>query len=222
MESNREVFIASSTDNGRTFSANKRVAAEACPCCKTALAVGPDNRVYVSWRQVLPGNFRHIAVTSSQDQGNTFAEPKIVSDDQWMLAGCPVSGPAMAVSSDGILKVLWYSAGKNGEKGLYSSESGDGGKTFGERKMIAPGDVRGTPALATTGKLSIAVTEKSAGQVGGAYVDGVGAGLPSVPGSVPAATFSGAHLATAYVAEANQKRRIWLVFDTTARHENNQ
>ena len=118
MESNSEVFIASSSDGGRTFSANKRVASDVCPCCKTALAVASDGRVYLSWRQVLPGNFRHIAVASSSDQGQTFSDPKIVSDDQWMLAGCPVSGPSMSVTGKDALDVLWYSAGKNGETGL--------------------------------------------------------------------------------------------------------
>src|SRR5262249_33270590 len=44
MENNREVFIASSGDGGRTFSDNRRVAENACPCCKTALAVAPDGR----------------------------------------------------------------------------------------------------------------------------------------------------------------------------------
>src|SRR5215204_666383 len=35
MESNRELYLTYSTDGGRTFSANRRVASEVCPCCKT-------------------------------------------------------------------------------------------------------------------------------------------------------------------------------------------
>jgi hypothetical protein len=42
MESNREVFVASSIDGGRTFTANQRVATEACPCCKTSLAMSSE------------------------------------------------------------------------------------------------------------------------------------------------------------------------------------
>jgi hypothetical protein len=151
MESNREVFMASSGDGGRTFSANKRVASDACPCCKTALAVGGDGRVYFSWRQVLPGDYRHIAVASSNDQGQSFSEPKIVSDDQWMIAGCPVSGPGMLAGADGRLRVLWYSGGKNGESGLYASESTDAGKTFGPRLLVNKGQTRGTPVLVKAG-----------------------------------------------------------------------
>jgi hypothetical protein len=94
MESNRELFVSSSSDGGHTFTPNRQVATDVCPCCKTALAIGPEGRVYLSWRQVLPGDLRHIAVSSSADGGKSFTESKIVSDDQWVLAGCPVSGSA--------------------------------------------------------------------------------------------------------------------------------
>ena len=42
MESNRDLYLTYSTDGGRTFSPNRKVASDACPCCKTALAVSPD------------------------------------------------------------------------------------------------------------------------------------------------------------------------------------
>jgi hypothetical protein len=95
-ESNRVAYFASSADGGRTFSRNVKLAGEVCPCCKTSLAVGEDGRVYAAWRQVMPGNFRHIAVASSGDGGETFNAPTVVSDDRWELRGCPVSGPALA------------------------------------------------------------------------------------------------------------------------------
>jgi hypothetical protein len=74
MESNRELFVAFSTDSGKTFSPNRKVAENACPCCKTALAVSADGTLYASWRQVLPGNFRHIAVANSTDGGVKFLQ----------------------------------------------------------------------------------------------------------------------------------------------------
>jgi hypothetical protein len=147
MENNREVFFATSTDGGRTFSTNQRVATDVCPCCKTALAISPDGRLYLGWRQVLPGDLRHIAVASSADQGKTFSAPRIVSDDQWVLAGCPVSGPSLSIDKTGALNVLWYSEGKNGQTGLYWSQSNDNGATFGARKLLAAGQTRGTPLL---------------------------------------------------------------------------
>src|ERR1041384_3013339 len=131
MESNRDVYLSYSTDGGRTFSANHRVATEACPCCKTSLAVAADGTLYAGWRQVLPGSFRHIAVASSADGGTTFSQPVIVSDDHWMLQGCPVSGPSLSVDgASGNLKVVWYAAGGGSAPGGYFAESNDKGRSF--------------------------------------------------------------------------------------------
>src|SRR5215208_6965891 len=123
MESNRDLYLAYSTDGGRTFSANRKVASDACPCCKTSLAVSVDGTLYAGWRQVLPGNYRHIAVASSTDGGTKFSAPVIVSDDRWMLQGCPVSGPSLSVDkASGLLKIVWFAGGENGAPGLYFAE----------------------------------------------------------------------------------------------------
>jgi hypothetical protein len=68
-----------------------------CYCCKTAVAAGPNGSLYAAWRHVYPGNIRDIAFTVSRDNGRTFAAPLRVSDDHWVLDGCPENGPAMAI-----------------------------------------------------------------------------------------------------------------------------
>lgn len=151
-EPNRVVVFAASGDGGRTFSPNLKVGAEACPCCRTALAVAGDGRVYVGWRQVLPGEFRHIAVAASSDGGRSFAAPSVVSDDRWELRACPVSGPALAAGDGGALRVLWYTAGEAGPAGLYSAESSDGGRNFTPRRAVAGGSLHGTPLLQRDGR----------------------------------------------------------------------
>jgi hypothetical protein len=218
MEANREVFVASSTDGGRTFSQNLLVAREACPCCKTAVTTGGDGRVYVAWRQVLPGNYRHIAVSSSTDGGRTFSEPVIASDDKWMIAGCPVSGPALAAASDNRLRVLWYSAGEAGSPGIYWSESRDGGKTFSSRKALAEGAAFGTPRLIMgPGNNLTAVWESNqqgASKIVVARLDSAGAPTASeIPsqGQLPTATATRDQLFITYIAKQNEQRSIWLV-----------
>ena len=217
MESNREVFIASSTDGGRSFAKNQRVATNVCPCCKTALATASDGRLYISWRQVLPGDYRHIAVASSPDQGKTFTEPKIVSDDQWVLAGCPVSGATLFAAEDGSVRVLWYSEGKNGQTGLYSSRTTDNGATFGPRQLIAAGGVRGTPVLIRGRDGLEAIwqgVENSARTVQIARI-----GDATTPRSfvvvtnaeLPAATANGARLFVAYIAKGVAGQEVWVV-----------
>lgn len=210
-EQNREVFFAVSSDGGRTFSPNRRVASEACPCCKTALAVSAQGRVYVGWRQVLPGDFRHIAVASSED-GVNFDAPTVVSDDHWELRGCPVSGPALAAGDGGALRVLWYTAGEAGRPGLYSVESADGGRTFGPRRAVSEGNLRGTPLLlADAGGRPFALFE-GAGESGsnGLWRVRLGqepAGAERVAdGGSAAATARGGRLSVAYLAQGG----VWL------------
>ena len=211
MESNREVFVSYSTDGGRTFSTNKRVAANVCPCCKTSLAIAPDGRVYLGWRQVLPGEFRHIAVASSTDQGQTFSEPKIVGDDQWMIAGCPVSGSSMTVLTDGTLRVLWYSAGKNGETGIYSSDSKDGGKTFAARNLVSKGETRGTPVLLSATSGTIAVWEGDENILTAALRQTPSEAYRISKGELPAAVQTSASLVAAYVGKVDEHRAIYVI-----------
>ena len=75
----------------------RAIAHGVCYCCKTALATGTDGAVYTAWRHVYPGNVRDIAFTMSRDGGRTFEPPVRVSDDNWVLDGCPENGPAMTV-----------------------------------------------------------------------------------------------------------------------------
>ena len=217
MESNRELFIADSTDGGRTFSRNRKIAGDACPCCKTALAVASDGTVYVSWRHVLPGNYRHIAVASSPDAGATFSKPVIVSDDKWMLHGCPVSGPSLSVADNGTLKVLWYAAGEANAPGLYFSESKDKAQSFSPRQLIAQEGVRGTPVLmAGNGTNSDVAVWEMAGQNGAeTKFRAVGHDRPATTigtgVELPAAAFTNNGLFVAYVSKVNEKRSVWLI-----------
>jgi hypothetical protein len=78
-----------------------------CYCCKTAIATGADGSVYAAWRHVYPGNVRDIAFTASRDGGRTFAPPQRVSEDHWVLDGCPENGPALAVDDRNRVHVVW-------------------------------------------------------------------------------------------------------------------
>jgi hypothetical protein len=78
-----------------------------CYCCKTALVVGAGSSIYAAWRHVYPGNLRDMAFTVSRDGGRTFAPPVRVSEDKWMLEGCPDDGPSMAVDTKGRIHIVW-------------------------------------------------------------------------------------------------------------------
>ncbi|MDX6304601.1 MAG: hypothetical protein QOI77_1570 [Blastocatellia bacterium] len=224
VESNREVFLASSVDGGQSFSQNQRVATDVCPCCKTSLAVAKDGRIYVSWRQVLPGDYRHIAVSSSSDQGKTFAKPSIVSDDEWVLKGCPVSGAALLAGADATLRVLWYAGSDKGQRGVYWSESRDAGKTFTPRQLLAASSARGTPVL-LRGQLTsdIGVWQSGEGNKAQILLARLDQGKQTAaratnipfPGELPAAAVTNQRVFIVYVASDSQRQTIWLM-NTTA------
>ena len=207
-EPNSEVFFAVSNDGGRTFSANKRIASDVCPCCKTAVVTAPDGRLYVGWRQVVGDNFRHIAVASSIDQGATFTQPTIVSDDQWQIAACPVSGPALAAGDGDLLDVYWYSAGNAGQPGIYKSESKDSGKTFAPRQLVNFEATSGTPVLVNASSL---VFCQSGGRI--AVADTHSDIASSIAdGSNPAGTIVGGKPVIAIVKNDGSKRAVWLTW----------
>ena len=214
MESNRDLYLTYSTDGGRTFAANRKVASEACPCCKTALAVSSDGTLYAGWRQVLPGSFRHIAVAMSSDGGTNFSKPVIVSDDRWVLQGCPVSGPSLSVDrSTGVLKVIWYAAGEGNAPGVYFAESKDKAQSFSPRQLLAEETVQGTPALAAGQNSVIALWQttrvaetkmRDLGNAGSAISVALNAELP-------AGIFSKEKLFVAYIGREKEQRSVWLI-----------
>jgi hypothetical protein len=216
-EPNREVFFTVSDNGGRSFQTNKRIATDACPCCSTAISVSPDNRVYVSWRQVLPGDFRHIAVAHSDNAGEEFSQPVIVSDDRWSIGGCPVSGGALSAGANGMLSVLWYTAGNAGPEGLYWAQSTDGGRTFGQRKLVYQGHSQGTPCIVDRSSDQLYAIWEGSDPQGppSAMLKDLGGGSSSADAtplstgsSVPVAVLKDDRLYVAYVNTTHEKRNI--------------
>jgi hypothetical protein len=213
-EPNREIYFAVSSDGGKSFSANKRLAGDVCPCCKTSILAATDNRVYVSWRQVLTDDFRHIAVAASDDDGSSFSSLVIVSNDQWQINACPVSGASLTTNSDNTLNVAWLTAGKAGAPGLYSTKSKDGGKTFLPRTLISESVVSGTPVLLADGTMRNIVVWEDNGKIMSATLDKENLNVEDKQeiseGQLPASTTNGEKLFVSYVKKENDRGGIWL------------
>jgi peroxiredoxin len=155
------VYTTHSRDAGATWAPNVRVvpgtsaAAEACPCCRTAIAADARGTVYLAWRAVLPADgpdaalvhdsttadahahhgggsraaVRDLVVARSDDGGVTWGNPVRVAADDWVFDGCPHAGPSLALDAQDRLHVSWWT-GKPGGAGVYYARSGDGGSTF--------------------------------------------------------------------------------------------
>ena len=141
--------------------------------------------------------------------------PVIVSDDKWVLHGCPVSGPSLSVADNGTLKVLWYSAGEANAPGLYFAESKDKGQSYSQRQLIAQEGVRGTPVLAAGGKSEVAVWEMAGTEGSEAKFRTVANDGPAISigknVELPAVALSKDGLFVAYVSKVKEKRSVWLI-----------
>lgn len=124
-----EVRFAISTDGGRSFSASRVIDANACPCCRTALATAADGSVYVAWRKVYPGNVRDVVVARKAPGAADFGAPVRVGADGWVYPGCPHAGPALAVDARGRVHVGWYTGATN-RQGLWYAVSADQGRSW--------------------------------------------------------------------------------------------
>ena len=149
MAQKSKLFFASLDDT----LAPKAITGGVCYCCKTALAESADgSTIYLAWRHVYPGNFRDIAFTRSRDGGRTFAPPIRVSEDKWMLEGCPDDGPAMAVDAQRRVHLAWptlIAGAGNADPtiGLFYATSTDD-KPFTPRERIATEGVAHHPQIA--------------------------------------------------------------------------
>ena len=136
-----------------------------CYCCKTAIAAGPGNTMFLAWRHVYAGNLRDIAFAASRDGGKTFASPVRVSQDKWQLEGCPDDGPSMVVDKTGAVHIVWPTVvtEKSGPvKALFYATSTDG-RTFSPRERIPTEGQANHPQLAIDANGSLAVTWDESG-----------------------------------------------------------
>jgi hypothetical protein len=157
----QDLFQAVLRSNGAR--SETRVAENVCFCCKTGVATAPDGSVYVAWRHIYPPNLRDIAVARSTDGGRTFAPPVRVSEDGWAIDGCPDDGPSLAVDAGGVLHVAWPTlvAGSDRGKGIFYSDSSDGGRTFVPRVRLDAGDgAAAHPQLAVGGDRVVVVWDQ--------------------------------------------------------------
>jgi hypothetical protein len=132
----QDVFHASLMADGTWTETT--VSTDVCFCCKTAVATGPDGRVYVAFRNVYPTNLRDMAVAQSDDGGRTFAAPVRVSEDHWQIDACPEDGPSIVVADDGVLHIAWPTMLQDGDqkKAVFYASSSDGGRTFSPRVRV--------------------------------------------------------------------------------------
>ena len=123
------------TTNGRVgFTNEKRIGEFCCPCCRTDLFIDKNDGIHVLYRGIIQDSIRDMVHTASADGGTSFSVPKRISDDNWIIKGCPHTGPSMTETNKG-LHFSWFTGGKN--KGCFYTQSTDNGNSFTKQDSIS-------------------------------------------------------------------------------------
>jgi hypothetical protein len=109
-----------------------------CNCCQVGAALAEDGPVVV-YRGRTRGEVRDIQVVRYAN--GRWTEPRPVHDDGWVIAACPVNGPAIAARGRDVV-VAWFTAADDRPR-VRVAFSADGGATFGTAHAVDDGDPLG-------------------------------------------------------------------------------
>jgi hypothetical protein len=111
-EGNRRVWVAVSTDEGKTFAPEKAAYAEptgACGCCGLRAFADRKGTVYALYRGARDMEQRDMYLLTSTDRGKTFRGEDV---HPWAINTCPMSSEAFAEGPGGLVAAAWDTKGQ--------------------------------------------------------------------------------------------------------------
>jgi hypothetical protein len=109
-----------------------------CDCCRTGAAIAAGRPIVV-YRDREIGERRDVVVI--RHDGTRWSEPLRLGPDDWIIDGCPVNGPAVAVQ-DRAVAVAWFTAADDVPRVRFA-RSDDAGEHFTAGIDIEPGAAMG-------------------------------------------------------------------------------
>ncbi|QJB35326.1 exo-alpha-sialidase [Chitinophaga oryzae] len=134
------------TAGGKGFQAAKPIAQTVCQCCRTRLYVAGNGDVHVAYRDIINDSIRDMVHQVSVDGGRSFSEPVRISADNWVVNGCPHTGPALTANKHG-LHFAWFTMG--GGQGVFYAGSADNGKTYTQKESLSKAPMAKHPQIVT-------------------------------------------------------------------------
>jgi hypothetical protein len=110
-EANRRIWLARSTDEGRTFAPEEAVSPAGtgvCGCCGMKAFCDRKGSVYLLYRAAAETVHRDTYLLVSSDRGVRFQSEKL---GPWQIGTCPMSSYALA-EGDGATLAAWETAGR--------------------------------------------------------------------------------------------------------------
>src|SRR5262249_16410368 len=111
-ELHRAVFVAKSSDDGKTFAPEKQANPDptgACPCCGLKAFANDHGLLAVLYRSATSSGGRDATLLLSNDQGKTFCSRVL---GPWQVATCPMSTMALGNSAEDFLCAMWETQGQ--------------------------------------------------------------------------------------------------------------
>jgi hypothetical protein len=131
------IRFAEITDKGDVIKESE-LDASTCDCCQTSIAITNDGPIVV-YRDRGEKEVRDIY--SVKNINGTWEEPNVVHDDGWIINGCPVNGPKVAVNSKD-LAIAWFTV-SNDNPLVNVSFSKNNGNSFGAPLKVNDHDTIG-------------------------------------------------------------------------------
>ena len=152
------IYAAMSTDGGRSFKPEYKLADNSCECCRVTSAVDRDGAPLFMWRHVFAPNERDHAITRLKPDG-TAESVQRATFDRWKVDGCPHHGPSLVVDEKGVRHAVWF-----------NQKDGEGRVFYGRPENLAKNEIDGQRTIggpraahadmaAAGGKLAIAWKE---------------------------------------------------------------
>lgn len=132
------IYSALSTDGGRSFLAERKVADHSCECCRIASAIDTDGALLLMWRHVYAPNERDHALARLKADGSADSVQR-ATYDRWRVDACPHHGPSLVVDAQGVRHAVWFNV-KEGEGRVFYGRlpSGNEGRVDGQRSIGGP------------------------------------------------------------------------------------
>jgi hypothetical protein len=165
-EQHRAVFLARSSDDGKTFAPEQEVSpagSGACGCCGLKAFADASGRLAILYRAANAAGNRDVTLLVSKDHGKSFQSSVL---GPWKISMCPMSTMSLGQGKDGKLLAAWETAGQV----WYSTIGGNSGDSTTPVAASGKGGQRKHPALAAGTKGTenfLAWTEGTAWAKGG-------------------------------------------------------
>lgn len=210
------VYFAS-TSGTDGFKNERLISEPSCQCCRTSLFADSKGNIHALYRGIINDSIRDMIHIVSTDGGKTFTAPKKIHDDNWVLRGCPHTGPAMTENNSGI-HFAWFTGARS--SGCFYTSTADNGKSYNKRDSVT---VQGShPQLASFPSGEIAIVWDETYETADGYYKRIGLQLRDEKGNKLQQQFiTSDSIYSTYPVISNSTDRSMLVAFSTKKSNQN-